>query len=253
MAIQKTEAFVLNAMPFRSSSLIITFFTKSFGKLKGIAKGVRKERETRGAMFELFTHLEIVFYEKQRSDLHLISDSAILDTYDSIRTKLNAIVYGSYYAELVDRLTEVHDPHQGIYDLLDFSYRFLTSVPPEKLSRLFEIKLLNEIGWLPHFTACLDCQTTQLKKAFFSIPHGAVYCPECVDRHPEAKQISEPALDILRYYVGHPLEQSIKHPMPLGIKDELEKLMAEFIDYRLDAPLNTRRFISQIKPAILAN
>ncbi|MGH7890395.1 MAG: DNA repair protein RecO, partial [Thermodesulfobacteriota bacterium] len=79
MAIQKTEAFVLKTQPFRSSSLIVTFFSRDFGKLRGVVKGVRREREMRGALYELFTHLEILFYEKTRSDLHLVSEASILN------------------------------------------------------------------------------------------------------------------------------------------------------------------------------
>src|SRR3989338_3444317 len=126
MAIQKTEAFVLKTQPFRSSSLIVTVFSDHFGKLKGIVKGVRREREARGAIFELFTRLEIIFYEKIHSDLHLISEGFILDSNDHIRTRLDAIAYASYFCELVDQLCEVHDPHQGVFDLMDFSFRFIS-------------------------------------------------------------------------------------------------------------------------------
>ena len=140
MAIQKTEAIVLRTLPFRSSSLIITFFTKSFGKLKGIAKGVRKERESRGATFELFTHLEIVFYEKIRSDLHLVSDAFIIDSNDTIRLSLDAITYASYFVELIDYLNEVHDPHPGIFDLLQFSLKFIFVSPFPILSVIKVLK-----------------------------------------------------------------------------------------------------------------
>src|SRR6185436_7626614 len=98
MAIQKASAIVLRTQPFRSSSLIVTFFTKEFGKVRGIAKGVRLERETRGALYELFSYLDIVYYEKSKSDLHLISEAAILDSYDAIRTRLDCIAYASYLA-----------------------------------------------------------------------------------------------------------------------------------------------------------
>ena len=88
MAIQKTEAIVLKTQPFRSSSLIITFFTRDFGKIRGIAKGVRQENQTRAAVYELFTRLEIIYYEKLRSDLHLVSDAAILE---SLRRTLESL------------------------------------------------------------------------------------------------------------------------------------------------------------------
>ena len=55
MSIHKTEALVLKTMPFRSSSLIVTFFTPHLGKVRGVVKGVHREGEIRQAGFELFT------------------------------------------------------------------------------------------------------------------------------------------------------------------------------------------------------
>ena len=95
MAIQKTEAIVLKTQAFRSSSLILTFFSRDFGKVRGIAKGVRQEQERRSALYELFTRLEIIFYEKTRSDLHLVSEASFLESYEPIRLQLEAIAFAS--------------------------------------------------------------------------------------------------------------------------------------------------------------
>ncbi|MDD5217044.1 MAG: DNA repair protein RecO [Candidatus Omnitrophica bacterium] len=246
MAIQKTEAIVLRTQPFRSSSLIVTFFTKSFGKLKGIAKGVRREREMRGALYELFTHLEIVFYEKTRSDLHLISEAAIMDSHDALRTKLDTVAYASYFSEMVDRLTEVHDHHDGIFELLDFTFRFLSSVPAEKLARLFEVKLLREIGWLPLLDGCFQCQTSAFEKGFFSIRQGAIFCPNCAREFPDAKPMSPEALSVFRYYADHPLELALKQRMSPSASAELGRVIDHFLQYRLSFPLNSRRFLESI-------
>lgn len=250
MAIQKAEAFVLKTQPFRSSSLIITFFTKPFGKLKGIAKGVRREREVRGALFELFTHLEIVFYEKIRSELHLVSEASMLDSHDTLRMNLESVTYASYFSELTDCLSEVHDPHEGIFNLLAFSYKFLPSVPPEKLSRLFEIKLLREIGWIPYVEGCIECQKQDMAKGFFSIRQGALYCAECARSEQDARPLSPEALAALRYFAEQPLEQAIKFRVLPHTEKELSQLIGQFLQYRLGTPLQTRRFLDKIKPVL---
>jgi len=250
MAIQKTEAFILKTQPFRSSSLIVTFFSQSFGKLKGIVKGVRREGELRGAIYELFTRLEIVFYEKMRSDLHLVSQAFILESNDVLRTRLDTIVYASYFSELVDCLCEVHDPHEKIYDLLHFVFRFLPSVPEERLSRLFEIQLLREIGWLPYLDACLGCRTPVIEKGFFSVKNGAIFCPKCAVHHPDSKTVSPESLMTLRYYTSHPMEQSLKLHVAQTTESQLKSLMEQFLDYRLGGALKSRHFLSQIQPAL---
>jgi len=250
MAIQKTEAFVLKTFPFRTSSLIVTFYSRVFGKMKGIAKGVRLERETRGALFELFTHLDIVFYEKQRSDLHLVSEASILDSHDALRTRLDTIAYASYFSELVDVLTEVHDPHDPIYHLLSSAFRFLPSIPGERISRLFEIKLLTEVGWLPHLDDCLECRDTRFESGFFSVSQGAFLCPRCASKFQDARPLTAAVLAVLRYFASHEFEESLKQPMNHRTESDLAQFTGRFMDYRMPHRLKTRNFLEVVKPLL---
>lgn len=250
MAIQKTNAIVLKTLPFRSSSLIVTFFTETFGKVKGIAKGVRQEREIRGTAYDLFTNVEIIYYEKTRSELHLISDCVMTEAYPSLRTTLESITFASYFCDLVDQLTEVHDPNSTIYELLNFCFIYLSSIPASRLSRLFEIKFLSEIGWLPHLESCLGCGKRELESGCFSARQGALYCVNCARSIQDARPISREPLHIMRYYATHDLPDSIKLPMSKQTEKDLEELMDRFLTDRLSYPLKTRQFLSKIKPAL---
>lgn len=250
MAIRKTEAFVIKTVPLRSSSLIVTLFSREFGKIKGVAKGVRKEREMRGAFFELFTHADIVFYEKTRSDLHLISDAAIIDSFDVLRTRLNTIVYASYFAELTDVLTEIQDPHAEIFELLEVSFRYLPALPGEKIARLFEIKLLNEVGLLPHLDSCLQCRAAVPERGFFSVSQGGILCAACSRGLGDAKPLSPEALRQLRFYASSSLEDSLKKPFSAAPEQELMKILESFLLYRLSGPLKSRQFMNAIRESV---
>ncbi|MFZ5801852.1 MAG: DNA repair protein RecO [Candidatus Omnitrophota bacterium] len=243
MAIQKAEALVLKTQTLRSSSLIVTFFTKEFGKLKGIAKGVRREREARGALFELFTALEIVFYEKTRSELHLVSEASVLRTHDALRRNFETIAHACYFSDLADQVCELHDPHPGVYELLGFAFRFLPAVPIEKLSRLFEVKLLGEIGWIPHLGACLECGTGDFREGFFSVREGSVLCRSCAKGHEDARPLGQEVLETLRYYHAHPIEEALRYPLPDQTNREIEKLMTLFLRFRVGYELGTRQFL----------
>jgi DNA repair protein RecO (recombination protein O) len=243
MAIQKTEAFVIKTQPFRSSSLIITFYSKDFGKLKGIVKGVRKEREMRGAMYEIFTHLEIIFYEKSRSDLYLISDAAIIDSHDVLRTRLDTISYASYFSELVNVLTELYDPHPEIFDLMDVIFRYLPLIDSAKLILLFEVCFLNELGLLPKN---LSMASELSRSIYFSVSQGKVLSDNQRKDFPDAVSVSRAALELLDYFGTHSLEQSIKHRVGAQTEKELAKLIHNFLEYQTGIPLKTSQFLKQL-------
>ena len=151
----------------------------------------------------------------------------------------------------MDETTEVHDPHAKIFELLDFSFRYLASLPGERLSRLFEIKLLAEIGWLPYLEGCLICQNPTLEKGFFSPRQGALLCSRCAPKSPDARPLSQEALGIMRYYSRHDLEESLKLGITRQAEIELKSHLESFLIERLGKPLQSRQFLEKIKPVLI--
>ncbi|MFA7255883.1 MAG: DNA repair protein RecO [Candidatus Omnitrophota bacterium] len=250
MSIHKTEALVLKTLPFRSSSLIVTFFTPHLGKVRGVVKGVHREGEIRQAGYELFTHAEYIFYEKKRSDLHLISDATILESHHGLRDRLDGIAYASYFCELVDELTEVQDPHPKIFDLLKESFHFLPVIPPARLETVFVTQLLREMGWLPFLESCLECGAKPLEKGFFSIPHGALLCERCRAKDTAALPVGSAALAVLRAYSKDALEDCLRVSHSSLIESQIKTLITTFLNYRLGKVLKTRRFLDSIRTVL---
>jgi len=250
MSIHKTEAFIIKTVPFRSSSLIVTCFTKQFGKVRGIAKGVHREREIRQAGYELFNRVEIVFYEKKRSDLHLITEAEILDSHDAMRNRLEGIAYASYFCELADELTEIHDPHPKLFDLLKAGFHFLPVISPGILTPLFEIQLVREMGWIPFLDSCLGCGMKPLEKGFFSIRHGAIFCEKCRSKDPAAQLLGPPVLLTLRAYSQEDFETCLRMNQSRHGINQIGILTSQFLNYRLGKVLKSRKFLESIKPAL---
>lgn len=252
MAIHKSEAIILKTMPFRSSSIIVTFFTEEFGKVKGIVKGVHLPGERRAADFELFTHTEIIFYEKKRSDLHLISESSIIESHEEIRSKLEHIALASYFCELINELTESHDPHKEIFELLKIAFRYLSIIPSQRLSLIFEMKLLKEMGWMPHLDDCLNCGANLIESGYFSSRVGSVLCEKCRVKDHSSKSISTLVLEGMRFYSRQDLSNCLKFTCSHSIEIEIKKLISEFLQYRIGKPLQTRKFLDSIRPVLSA-
>lgn len=252
MAIQKTEAFVLRSQPFRTSSLILTTFSRSFGKVRGLVKGVRREGIPRPGAFEPFTLLEIVFYEKTRSDLHLISEATILESFDRLRTHLEVLATAYYLVELVDRLTEPHDRHEPIFELLEFCFRSLPLLPLSFLVRFFEVRLLDEVGFLPHLTHCLVCGEKNLEKVYFSARQGGIFCARCRRRAPEAKTMRREVLKAMRDLAAlkSARAEEVKPSLlelTASISKETGEVIGDFLSERLGRRLTARRFLHQVQ------
>ncbi len=178
MAATKSHAFVLKTQDFRDTSLLAHFYTRDFGKIHGIIKGIRDQRARFGSMLEPFSMNEILFYRKRRGgDLHLVTQVELLKLYPAVRADLTQLSYASYLIDLLDQITELEEPHAEVFDLLQESLTFLgEGLSPRRTARIFEVKLLESLGLMPEIRACVICQTPDPDPAFFRASMGGLLC-----------------------------------------------------------------------------
>ncbi len=250
MAIRREEAFVLKRLSVRETSLLVTFFSRGAGKIKGLVKGARREKNPTVACFEPFTHLSLVYYEKLKSDTHLISETAVLNSNSFLRDRLDSFSYASYFVELIDALFGIHDPHPDAFDLLASSFQILRSAPPTHVARIFEVKILEQAGFLPVLNHCASCGQTQLERAFFSSKQGGVLCVKCDRGEPGTIRISKGTIQSLLFFLKSKIDQAVRLRLSQQTEKELEKMSEKFLQFRLEYPLKSSRFLSELKPLL---
>jgi len=102
MSITKTEAIVLKSMKFGDTSKIATLYTKDHGKIKVIAKGIRKPKSRLAGALQTLSHIQIVFYRKRTSEIYLLSQSETIKSYQSLYKDLNRYVFACAALELLN-------------------------------------------------------------------------------------------------------------------------------------------------------
>ena len=140
-------AFVLHSRPYQETSLIIDFFTKSYGRLNAVAKGAKRPKSPLRSV--LTPACKLVVSMTGKSELKNLSSVEIVDHFnlrDGI--SLNSIIYIN---ELISKATEKEDPHENIFLEYEILLRNLNdskgSEQLEKSLRNFELNLLQEMGY----------------------------------------------------------------------------------------------------------
>jgi DNA repair protein RecO (recombination protein O) len=150
MAIQKTEAILLKKRDLRETSLILTFFTRDFGKVNGVLKGARGSRARSNANPLFFSLDQIVFYEKKKSDLFIVSQCEAQQIFLNVLKDWDRAAVAYYILELVDVFTEPGMSMEDIFEGLLCSLMSLNSdKEPGDAARLFEVKFLMALGLWP--------------------------------------------------------------------------------------------------------
>jgi len=153
MDTERAEGIVLRRQPVTESSLIVTWYTREFGKLKTMAKGARRPKGPFQGKIDLFYRDEILFLPSRRSDLHLLHDCFLEDPHALLRKSVASLATASYVCELVELATEREDPNGKIYDLLALILDALEGTYDEVLLIWFELQLLSAAGWRPKWDA----------------------------------------------------------------------------------------------------
>ncbi|KPK42476.1 MAG: hypothetical protein AMJ78_02400 [Omnitrophica WOR_2 bacterium SM23_29] len=248
MAIQTTEALVLNRRDFRETSVLATFYSKDFGKVKGILKGIRSEKHRYGSSAELFSLNKIVFYEKSRGEFNNITQCDLIDGFFGIRKCLSAIAYANYIVELVDAMTEPDEKNIRVYELLHKSLRLLSKgEEPNRITRIFELKFLCFLGFAPMLNSCIHCNAPVSEKARFSLLRRGMLCERCLKEDPNARAVSKGTVQTLRHLENAKLDSLSKFKITKSIESELSVLIEELLESHLEKPLKSKKFIKDIQ------
>lgn len=138
----KTDGIILKRTNYGEADRIITVFTKKYGKIRILAKGVRRITSRRGPNIELFNLVTLFIHKGQTFDI--LTEAQVIDTFAHIREKLEVIGLAYYCCELVDGLCAEHQPHVKVFDLLNNMLEELD----HGLVQRFETTLLSELGFL---------------------------------------------------------------------------------------------------------
>lgn len=149
MSLIKTEAIVLKCSNYRETSKIVTFFTKSHGKIRGIAKGVRSTKTKWGGVLQSMAYLNLFVYFKENKDLHLISNAEYAESFKSIFNDYDKMQIGFRLVELVNRTTADSQQNTQIFSLLKNSLMALEAATKNYVNLLFfyEFKLCELLGF----------------------------------------------------------------------------------------------------------
>ena len=154
MDTERTEGIVLRKQPVTESSLIVTWYTREFGKLKTMAKGARRPKGPFQGKIDLFYRDEIVFLPSKRSDLHLLHDCFLEESHQRLRESMESLAAASYICELAELATESEDPNPKLFDVLTATLNAL-EIHRGRMAIViwYELHLLAAVGWKPRWEA----------------------------------------------------------------------------------------------------
>ncbi len=247
MSIDRAQGLVLSKRDLRETSLIVEFYTKEFGKICGVLKGIRTDPKKFASNLEPFSLNEIIFYRKTHSSVHLVSQADKLDDFTRLRQSLERTTAASFMMEMVNSIMQPEDKNEEIFNLMHSSLKELeTNFNPDKIATIFKIKMLNLSGFKPHFDSCVCCLDKIMGQSRFSLVLGGLLCPKCMPKDPSARAIFRGTIATVLHIEKSSFNSSLTLGMNPQIKKELDLILNAFLNFHLGRELKSQKLINKL-------
>jgi len=229
----------------------VDFYSKEFGKLSGLLKGIRSEQEKFASNLEPFSLNEIIFYRKTHSSLHLVSQADKLDNFTGIRASIEKTTQAVFMMELINSIMQAEDRNEELFDLALISLKELeTNYNPAKIATIFKIKMLNLSGFKPHFDSCVSCSDIINGQARFSLSLGGLLCPRCMQKDPASRLIFRGTIATVLHIERNSFSASLNLGMNPQIKKELDIILNAFLSFHLGKELKSQKLLNKLEVAV---
>ncbi|MDZ7266480.1 MAG: DNA repair protein RecO [candidate division KSB1 bacterium] len=256
MAIVKAEGIVIHTMKVRESSKLVTLFTREHGLLKLEARAARTSKSRLRGSLELFSVVQIVYYEKENRSIQFLSHADLLEIFPELQHDLERLGYASACCELIRRTQAGAEPGPQLYPLLLETLRVMNTAREPRLQFWgFEMKLLGALGLAPNLKTCLFCRAAGPEAGRhgeqavwqFHVARGGFACPACAG-HAGALPLSGEALRLLASFQALPaarLQQLRVSPPALT---EIAAFFRAYLAHHLEeaASLTSLQFLRQV-------
>ena len=202
----RDRAVILRTYKLRESDRIIVLLTQRSGKVRAVAKGVRRTNSKFGSRLEPMSHVEVLL--RKGRDLDLVSQAESVDGLTPMLSSLDRAAQGMAVVEAADQLSLEGEPDERLYTMLVGVLRTIGESPSPLNVAAFFWKVLAMSGLSPVLDGCVRCGEAdggETALVAFDLNEGGALCRRCRSGIP----ISPAALDIMRDILGGRLRQAL--------------------------------------------
>jgi len=238
MSLYRDHAVVLRTWKLGEADRIVSLHTHDHGKVRGVAKGVRRTKSKFGARLEPLSHVAIQLY-RGRGDLDTITQVETVDRFATLRTDPDRFARAQALLEAVDQVAQDREPDRDLHVMLVRALRTLDQNDSPLVVAAFFLKLLAHEGLMPHLDECVACGADEPLEAF-DLDEGGVLCRSCRRGRP----LSAEGLELLRRILGGGLGGVLAEPVGPAT-GEVDLLATALLEHHLERRLRAVAVLDQ--------
>lgn len=231
MSLYHDRGIVLRTHKLGEADRIITLLTKDHGKVRAVAKGVRKTRSRFGARLEPPGHVQLLLYEGR--ELDIVTQAETIDMFGALRDDFDLLARALSMLEAADHVVLDREPNPQLYGMLANALRTLATRDAPLVVPAFFLKLLALEGYRPQVEVCVVCGTDDTLVSW-SIDEGGLRC----GAHRQGSALSAEAVAVLQQILGGQLGTALNEPLS-PVTAEIDHLAVKALEHHLERRLRS--------------
>jgi DNA repair protein RecO (recombination protein O) len=242
---KQSEALILRTYPFHEADLLVTFFSRVEGKLRGVAKAAKKSKRRFGGALEPLTHVTAHWEEKEKQELVRLDSCDIISSPLATEVTYPRLVALSYVSEVIDQLLPDREPSDDIFRLTLAVVHHLKADAIWMPLTYFDLWIVRLIGLLPDLNACVMCGTVlNGSKAYFHPLADGLLCGD--DKRLASAEISADSRAAAAEMFRAPLNKLKGDPWQRSRGADLRRFLAQRIERHIERKLMTAAMLEKI-------
>lgn len=227
----RDTAVVLRTYKLGEADRIVVLMTEHHGKVRAVAKGVRKTTSKFGGRLEPLSHVSLLLAKGR--ELDIVSQAEVVESQAPLVGDLDHMTNGMAMLEVIDQVAQDRDPAPHLYRMLVGALRTVAERSGPLVVPAFYWKLLAAEGIRPELDVCVSCGEAEGLVAF-DMSMGGVLCRSCRS----GLAISPEALGVMRMILGGRMNDALSLPAS-RVTHEVANHATKAVEQHLERRLRT--------------
>lgn len=244
MPLHESEAIILRSYPLAEADRLVSFLSRTMGRVRGVAAGARRTKSRFGSTLERLSHVRIWFHEKETRDLVRISQCEMIESFlDAFRDYASSVAL-ALFSEITEAVLPEREASDANFRLLLLAAQSVKRTgKPELPLAYFSLWTVKLGGWLPSFDTCARCGKAigASEQRYFSSSALAVVCDKC--RTSGMRPISPEVVAAVRKILAQRLDLIPEDSIQAKAAREITEAMLDIVEREIGKRLTSREML----------
>ena len=245
MSVLTSEAVVLRTWPVHEADLIVSLFTRDYGRVRGVAKSALKSRKRFGGALEPMTVARAWFAERPRQELVRLDQLEIIRSPLSLPVDSVRLAVLSFFAELLDEALPERDPQETVFRLAVAMLEQTTVEQPWMPLTYFQLWMTRLMGLLPDIGHCTVCREKLVAgEISFNTLGDGLFC--AVHRNGSVSELTADSWQLAQRMLRAPASAFATEPWPRRRAQDLRHFTLQALERHLERRLRSAEALAKL-------